>query len=151
MNKKSLNNKGFSLVELIIVMAIMAVLVGALAPQYVKYLDKSRVSSDIQLADTVRQAIQITLLDPEITPAGATKNASGAVEYQELPGPSNGFWNEVYDVLGVADLATLKKELKLDATNGIIQYQINDEHKVSVAVIGGSYGTDVSDSSVVVE
>ena len=38
MNKKqkSLTNKGFSLVELIIVIAIMAVLVGVLAPQYIK-------------------------------------------------------------------------------------------------------------------
>lgn len=44
MNKKqkSLTNKGFSLVELIIVIAIMAVLVGVLAPQYVKYLNKSK-------------------------------------------------------------------------------------------------------------
>ena len=40
MNKKqkSLTNKGFSLVELIIVIAIMAVLVGVLAPQFIKYL-----------------------------------------------------------------------------------------------------------------
>ena len=35
MNKK-MNNKGFSLVELIIVIAIMVILVGALAPQFFK-------------------------------------------------------------------------------------------------------------------
>lgn len=50
MNKKqkNLTNKGFSLVELIIVIAIMAVLVGVLAPQYIKYVEKSRVSADAQ-------------------------------------------------------------------------------------------------------
>lgn len=34
------NNKGFSLVELIIVIAIMAILAGALAPALIKYIAK---------------------------------------------------------------------------------------------------------------
>ncbi|NLP34751.1 MAG: prepilin-type N-terminal cleavage/methylation domain-containing protein, partial [Clostridiales bacterium] len=37
--KKVLNNKGFSLVELIVVIAIMAVLAGVAAPQVIKYID----------------------------------------------------------------------------------------------------------------
>jgi len=49
---KKMNNKGFSLVELIIVVAIMAVLVGVLAPQYIKYLDKSKVGADKQWQTT---------------------------------------------------------------------------------------------------
>ena len=36
------DNKGFSLVELIIVIAIMVALVAMLAPQFVKYVQKSR-------------------------------------------------------------------------------------------------------------
>ena len=34
MKKENMNNKGFSLVELIIVIAIMAILIVVLAPQY---------------------------------------------------------------------------------------------------------------------
>lgn len=45
-NQKTLTNKGFSLVELIIVVAIMAVLIGVLAPQYLRYVEKSRLQKD---------------------------------------------------------------------------------------------------------
>lgn len=38
--------KGFSLVELIIVMAIMAILVGVVASQVIPYMEKSKLSKD---------------------------------------------------------------------------------------------------------
>ena len=57
--KKELNNKGFSLMELIIVVAIMAVLIGVLAPQYLKYVEKSRQSADLQGIDTLVSAVEI--------------------------------------------------------------------------------------------
>lgn len=60
------NNKGFSLVELIIVVAIMAVLIGVLAPQYLKYVEKSRVSSDKQAVDAVVGAINTSLSDEAV-------------------------------------------------------------------------------------
>lgn len=62
---KKTNNKGFSLVELIIVVAIMAILIGVLAPQYIKYVEKSRKSADVQLIDAVTTAIQAALTDDD--------------------------------------------------------------------------------------
>lgn len=59
------NNKGFSLVELIIVIAIMAILAGALAPALIKYINKSRRSTDIQNADSLRTAVQTALSNPD--------------------------------------------------------------------------------------
>lgn len=41
-------NKGFSLVELIIVIAIMAILVGIVGTQVIPYIDKSRNAKDVQ-------------------------------------------------------------------------------------------------------
>ena len=63
------NNKGFSLVELIIVIAIMAILVGVMAPQLLKYIEKTNVSADLQLCDSVQEAIIISANDPDILQA----------------------------------------------------------------------------------
>ena len=57
------DNKGFSLVELIIVIAIMAVLVGLLAPQYIKYVSNSKVSTDISNAQEVATCFNVAFAD----------------------------------------------------------------------------------------
>lgn len=63
--KKS-NNKGFSLVELIVVVAIMAVLVGILAPAYLSYVEKSRAQKDASAVEEVRHAIEVALAEENV-------------------------------------------------------------------------------------
>ncbi len=64
--KKEMNNKGFSLVELIIVVAIMAVLIGVLAPAYLQYVEKSKKTKDCQAVGSIMDACEIVASDVAI-------------------------------------------------------------------------------------
>ena len=64
--KRQKNNKGFSLVELIVVVAIMAVLVGVLAPAYLRYVEKARRQTCYWNMDNVVREVQLRAFsDPE--------------------------------------------------------------------------------------
>lgn len=71
--QKSIGNKGFSLVELIIVIAIMAILIGVMAPQLLKYVERSRQSKDTQSVDTIHTAVVTAMLDPKVDDAPTSK------------------------------------------------------------------------------
>ena len=62
-DRKKKDNKGFTLVELVIVIAILAILVGLLAPQYTKYVEKSRKSADINNMDELIKAVEVYEID----------------------------------------------------------------------------------------
>lgn len=60
-------NKGFSLVELIVVVAIMAVLMGILVPSLVRQANKSKRSVDLNTASEIERAMKRVLsTDTEI-------------------------------------------------------------------------------------
>lgn len=57
------HNQGFSLVEIIIVIAIMAVLTGVLAPLYLRYVQRARDSVAMTNAENFRKVIDLTLIE----------------------------------------------------------------------------------------
>lgn len=59
-------NKGFSLVELIVVIAIMAVLTSVLAPSLLGYVEKSRMQKDDSAMGEVTNAIKLALADQNV-------------------------------------------------------------------------------------
>lgn len=100
------NQKGFTLVELIVVIAILGVLAAVLVPQYIQYIEKSRIGVDasyigeiahsMELAAASNEAINnadytVVVTDTAITiykaaTATGTAVAKGDAMYDELDG-----------------------------------------------------------------
>lgn len=105
MNKKK-NNKGFSLIELIIAIAILIILTGLLAPQFMKYIEKSREAKDMQAMDTVYSSVQAALAnegaydqileDTKASPYTTKINLENALK---TPGTNN-FYIELKSLIG---------------------------------------------------
>ena len=62
-NKKI--NRGFSMVELVIVIAILAILIAVLAPSLMTYTERSRAQKDVTTMDEVVNAVQLAMADQD--------------------------------------------------------------------------------------
>ena len=67
-------NKGFSLVELIVVIAIMAILVGVAVPVYTSYIDKAETAIDMQYTDEVERALETVRIEMKAGISSTTEN-----------------------------------------------------------------------------
>lgn len=113
-------NKGFSLVELIVVIAIMAVLVGVLAPQFIGYVAKSRQATDVQNAQTLATEIGVKIANVE-----AGDDTSGFTL------PTKNTWTEVTTT--VVSAVPAVKNQKVGA-NAKFCYMLDNENIVHIAV-----------------
>ncbi|MCR5673851.1 MAG: type II secretion system GspH family protein [Lachnospiraceae bacterium] len=62
-DKRYNKNSGISLVELIIVIAIMAILTGAITPMFMKYIQKSQKAKDLYTADQIARAVNVAFIE----------------------------------------------------------------------------------------
>ena len=81
---KKRKNKGFSLVELIVVVAIMAVLMAVLVPTLVSNVEKSRQQKDKTAIAELRHAIVNALADEACLDATVTNTSKSAATNGEV-------------------------------------------------------------------
>ncbi len=142
--QKKLGNKGFSLVELIVVIAIMAVLVGVLAPTLIRNVEKSRESTDIQNLDSIRTSVTTALSNETVS-----KNLPAS-------GVSVITYGTTLSSTGNAALATaLQTEMSADsALNVELKSSAAKDHTISIIIDSngrcavGVYDSDATLNSI---
>ena len=142
------DNKGFSLIELIVVIAIMAILVGVMAPNVLKYVESSRESADKQVADTLRTAVMTALVDPSVTATDIPAAGNGKA-LTDVCGATNTFTQMVLSNAGatqVTDITGALKSKKLKG--GTITVDISAQNEVVVHVATSSWKFDTKSGQI---
>jgi type IV pilus assembly protein PilA len=131
---KKMNNKGFSLIELIIVIAIMAVLVAVIAPNLTGYIGKSKVNTDKSNADTIESALTTCLQDYTTDELiGALKDPAGYTTIDEIV--------SITDANAAASKATVPSDFNKTAT-GATTFEANVKKALSKYVSKDNQGKD---------
>ncbi|MEG2452687.1 MAG: prepilin-type N-terminal cleavage/methylation domain-containing protein, partial [Clostridium sp.] len=153
---KKKNNKGFSLIELIIAIAILVILTGLLAPQFMRYMEKSREAKDMQVLDTVYSGVQVALANEKAydevqtdaakadgTLSALTTTAGMTLDAIIVDTNTTEFSKEVRATLGNKKIADLwSSKAAKDAT--VHAYVKLDKDTLAVTIWLASDATDVT-------
>ena len=123
------NNKGFSLVELIVVVLIMAIVAVAVSAAIIKWVNNSRNSTDVQTKNTIRDNVAISLTNDqafkEVMNGGyeihIVKNDMGVITYTYVgdvdgsgkPVVTNPYWKFLLETTGCVDYDDFEKRFTI--------------------------------------
>lgn len=120
------DDEGFSLVEMIVVVLIMAIIAVALVPQVMKWVENSRIASDVETRTTIEDMCQLALTDEyvfeHVKDGGYTitviKDSTGThVSCDDATSTSNpAFWDKFFEVGGFGNQQSFEDSIELKST-----------------------------------
>ena len=93
----------------------MAILIGVLAPQYLKYVEKSKVSSDKDTLDSIYNACTTAAADPDLSASVPANNTS--FPFQGINGGDD-WTGEVLTTLGLTNSNSITAKIKSKSCKG---------------------------------
>ena len=115
------NNKGFTLMEMLIVVAIIAVLVAIAIPTFTSALEKSREATDAANLRAAYAEVTVAGLTEAENDANGVKRTGNAGEYVwtkdvKLVQKQDGWQNASYTTNGIGGVAVDEKQAKANGT-----------------------------------
>lgn len=138
---KKLNDKGFSLVELMIVIAIMVVLVGVTSVVILNYMDRTKYGKDMSALDSVHTAVQLYVGDPQAVIPGNNEEVT-------LKTLMVGDGTTVYDPNGVIESAIQESFNIQKSGNTIVSCTFRGESKVFENITWEDIYVNVNNGSI---
>ncbi len=132
------NQKGFSLVELVVVVLIMGVLTVSLAPQVMKWVAEARKGADSRVRDNLKSVAQAAVAEYENV-AGDIEEAyyhvtyAGVVTADGNADPNDGMIAILTEVMG-GEMPKVQ-----NVSGKVYQIGIGDTGAVTISIIDGTY------------
>ena len=143
---RKINNRGFSLVELLVIFAIMAVLVAVLTPTLLSNIEKTRLSTDKSNMDALYSAMLNAAGNPDIT---LSVDEEDEISYNNVTGvvsftTTSDYWKEVKTYLADKTSIQLNSKYYKGNSNADIQFSVDDVTR-AVSIFGDDDGNPATD------
>ena len=134
--KKSKEQKGFTLVEMIVVLVIIAILAAITIPALLKYIDKAREKQIVIDARTAYLAAETTIAEA----AGGAATVPNRLEFTETANAADELSANATELTGITKAYKCIVDIDTANNNSIKQIQFGEDNKIAkMTSTGGAW------------